>query len=97
MIDVILKRFDNPDETRIFEKGKFETVTLGGMTIGRATYEPGWKWSVDVGQEIGEPYHLVLTKMPGIGLEWAFFLWSSTRVAASAGLRNEQEKLERCC
>ncbi len=56
MIDVILKRFDSPDETRIFEKGKFEIVTLGGMTIGRATYEPGWKWSVDVGKEIGEAY-----------------------------------------
>ena len=56
MIDVILKRFDNPDEVRTFEKGKFETVTLGGMTIGRATYQPGWKWSVDVGQETGEAF-----------------------------------------
>ena len=39
MIEVILKRFENPDETTHFEKGKFETVTLGGMTIGRATYQ----------------------------------------------------------
>jgi quercetin dioxygenase-like cupin family protein len=23
------------------------------MTIGRATYEPGWKWSVDVGSDLG--------------------------------------------
>jgi hypothetical protein len=42
MYEVILKRFENPDETRNFEKGKFELVQLGGMTIGRATYEPGW-------------------------------------------------------
>jgi quercetin dioxygenase-like cupin family protein len=56
MIDVVLKRFDNPDETRIFDKGKFETITLGGMTIGRATYQPGWKWSVDVGKDTGESY-----------------------------------------
>lgn len=56
MIDVILKRFENPDEVRIFEKGRFETVTLGGMTIGRATYQPGWRWSIDVGKEIGEAY-----------------------------------------
>jgi len=56
VIDVILKRFDNPDEVKIFEKGKFETVSLGGMTIGRATYQPGWKWSVDVGEGIGQPY-----------------------------------------
>jgi quercetin dioxygenase-like cupin family protein len=51
--DVILKRFENPDETRVFEKGKFELVQLGGMTIGRATYEPGWKWSEHVGKATG--------------------------------------------
>jgi uncharacterized RmlC-like cupin family protein len=56
MIDVILKRFDSPDETLTFEKGKFETVSLGGMTIGRATYEPGWKWSADVGKKTGDAY-----------------------------------------
>jgi len=48
MLDVILKSFENPDETRLFEKGKFEIVQIGGMTVGRATYEPGWKWSRDV-------------------------------------------------
>ncbi len=56
MNDVILKRFDSPDEVTHFEKGKFETVTLGGMTIGRATYQPGWRWQGDVGREIGEDY-----------------------------------------
>jgi hypothetical protein len=54
MMEVVLKRFDQPDQIRPFEKGKFETVTLGGMTIGRATYEPGWKWSPDVGRGIGQ-------------------------------------------
>jgi quercetin dioxygenase-like cupin family protein len=49
----ILKRFDNPDERRVFEKGKFEVVHLGGMTIGRATYEPGWRWSQHVGPLTG--------------------------------------------
>jgi quercetin dioxygenase-like cupin family protein len=49
MIDCIIKRFDNPDEVRRFEKGKFELVTAGSMTLGRATYEPGWKWSKHVG------------------------------------------------
>jgi mannose-6-phosphate isomerase-like protein (cupin superfamily) len=53
MFEVILKRFEKPDEVRTFEKGKFELVHLGGMTIGRATYEPGWKWSVHVGHAIG--------------------------------------------
>lgn len=53
MNDVILKRFDHPDEVRIFEKGKFEIIHIGGMTIGRATYEPGWKWSQHVGAATG--------------------------------------------
>jgi len=55
-VDVILKQFDNPDEITHFEKGKFETVTLGGMTIGRATYQPGWKWSIDVGTALSEKF-----------------------------------------
>ena len=53
MLDVILKTFDAPDEVRIFDKGKFEVVQVGGMTIGRATYEPGWKWSEHVGPLAG--------------------------------------------
>ena len=55
-IEVVLKRFDEPDEVTEFEKGRFETVTLGGMTIGRATYLPGWKWSDDVGPQVGEAF-----------------------------------------
>jgi hypothetical protein len=53
MISVILKRFEAPDETRVLIKGKFEIVRLGGLTIGRATYEPGWKWSLHVGPAVG--------------------------------------------
>ncbi len=52
-VEVVLKRFETPDETRFLEKGKFELVHLGGMTIGRATYEPGWKWSEHVGPKVG--------------------------------------------
>ena len=54
MIDpVILKRFETPDEVRTMSKGRFEIVRLGDITIGRATYEPGWKWSADVGPSVG--------------------------------------------
>jgi hypothetical protein len=52
-IAVITKRFEHPEEVREFGKGRFELVNIGGMTIGRATYEPGWRWSVDVGPGIG--------------------------------------------
>ena len=53
MLDVIIKRFERPDEVRELLKGKFELVQLGGITIGRATYEPGWKWSEHVGPGLG--------------------------------------------
>jgi hypothetical protein len=53
MLEVILKRFEEPDEIRTFEAGKFEVVRVGNMTIGRATYKPGWKWSVHVGAGLG--------------------------------------------
>ncbi|PYK64585.1 MAG: cupin [Verrucomicrobia bacterium] len=52
-VNVILKRFESPDEVRVMQKGRFELVRLGGMTIGRATYEPGWKWSEHVGPSVG--------------------------------------------
>jgi hypothetical protein len=52
-LETILKRFDAPDEVQVFDKGKFELIRLGGMTIGRATYQPGWKWSADVGPGVG--------------------------------------------
>jgi quercetin dioxygenase-like cupin family protein len=52
-VTVILKLFEAPDEVRMLQKGRFELVHLGGMTIGRATYEPGWKWSEHVGPSVG--------------------------------------------
>jgi hypothetical protein len=52
LVDVVLKRFESPDET-LLKKGKFEIVRIGGMTIGRATYEPGWRWSEHVGPGVG--------------------------------------------
>ena len=52
MLDVVLKRFEVPDEVRTFQKGKFELVHIGGMTIGRATYEPGWRWSEHIGRSL---------------------------------------------
>jgi quercetin dioxygenase-like cupin family protein len=53
MLDVIIKRFDQPDEVREMQKGRFEVVHLGGLTIGRATYQPGWRWSEHVGPMVG--------------------------------------------
>ena len=73
--DVILKRFEKPDETRNMVKGRFELVHLGGLTIGRATYEPGWKWSEHVGPGVGaklctvEHVGLVLAGIAAVAFE----------------------------
>jgi mannose-6-phosphate isomerase-like protein (cupin superfamily) len=42
------KHFSRPDEKRDFDKGQVELVSLGGVTFGRATLQPGWKWSTCV-------------------------------------------------
>lgn len=43
-----LKNFGKPDEVRDFPKGRVELVYIGGASIGRATFQPGWKWSTSV-------------------------------------------------
>jgi len=43
------RSLDQPDGTRPFvERGQVHVVSLGETTIGRATFEPGWRWSTDV-------------------------------------------------
>jgi hypothetical protein len=53
VVGIQTKRFNAPDESRKFPKGVFELAKLGEVTIGRAAYEPGWKWSEHVGRETG--------------------------------------------
>jgi quercetin dioxygenase-like cupin family protein len=52
-VGVILKRFEAPDEVREMPLGRFEVVRIGGLTVGRATYQPGWRWSQHVGPGVG--------------------------------------------
>ena len=47
------RRKDNKDlsksvEVRVFPKGKVELITIGGATIERTIFEPGWQWSRSV-------------------------------------------------
>ena len=43
------KTFDKPDETRPFvANGRMEVVKVGGHSVGRGTFEPGWRWSEHV-------------------------------------------------
>ena len=39
------KSLNRPDEVRTFDKGKVEIINVGGRTVGRATFQPGWIWS----------------------------------------------------
>ena len=39
------RNLSQPEQKRTFDKGLVETVSLGGVTFGRATLQPGWKWS----------------------------------------------------
>ena len=43
-----VKSFAKPDEVRTFPKGRLELIKVGGATIGRAYFEPGWKWSKSI-------------------------------------------------
>ena len=43
-----LKSFGKPDDVRTFPKGRVELVNIGGATIGRAVFEPGWRWATSV-------------------------------------------------
>jgi len=42
------KSFERPDEVREFPKGRLELVNIGGVTVGRSTLDPGWRWSDSV-------------------------------------------------
>ena len=48
MKSIEVKTFDSPDETRTFDKGKVELIVIDGRTVGRATLQPGWRWSESV-------------------------------------------------
>lgn len=44
---LLRKSLDRPDEVRPFTNGKLELVDAGGL-VGRAVFQPGWRWSNDV-------------------------------------------------
>ena len=42
------KTYKTPDEVRTFANGKMEILNIGGGVVGKATLEPGWRWSEHV-------------------------------------------------
>src|SRR5215469_8531580 len=67
----------------MFEKGKFEIVRRGGMTIGRATYLPGWKWSQHVAPNVGKNH----CEIEHVGL-----VVSGCATAANRGPRSDRHE-----
>ncbi|MDE3069535.1 MAG: cupin domain-containing protein [Acidobacteriota bacterium] len=62
MSELIVKSLEQPEESRTpSERGRIDMVALGETTVGRATFEPGWRWSEDVkphaGTELCEVTH----------------------------------------
>lgn len=47
------KSFNKPEEVRTFTLGKLELVTLNGAKLGRATFQPGWRWSTSLKESSG--------------------------------------------
>lgn len=48
-----VKNFRKPDEVREFPNGRLELIQMGGATVGRATFKPGWRWSNSVQPLVG--------------------------------------------
>jgi hypothetical protein len=50
LAELASKRFETPDEVHKVtdDKGQVEVVDLNGHSVGRGTFEPGWRWSVNV-------------------------------------------------
>lgn len=60
------RRFSEPSDVRTIPRGRIEIVELDDTVVGRMTYEPGWRWSVDVrpiaGTETCQYHHLGVTQ-----------------------------------
>jgi class 3 adenylate cyclase len=49
------KTLASSDDVRAFPNGRAEVVRIDEATIGRVTYEPGWRWSKDLAPIMGTP------------------------------------------
>ena len=49
------KSFAVPDDVRTMPKVRFATVGLDDATVGHCRFEPGWRWSTDMGPMVGVP------------------------------------------
>jgi hypothetical protein len=81
-----LKSFRTPDEIREFPRGRLGLMKIGGATIGRAIFEPGWRWATSV-QPIAktsscEAPHFQYHMRRGWGLAWSYGFTSLSLLCA---------------
>ena len=59
------RHFTEPDDVRLIPNGRIDVVELDDRVVGRMTYDPGWRWSVDVkpiaGTESCQFHHVGVT------------------------------------
>lgn len=48
MKNALVKNFSKPDMIRTCPKARLELLRLGGATVGRTVFEPGWRWATSV-------------------------------------------------
>jgi hypothetical protein len=53
------KNFNAPDEVKQFEKGRQDIVKIGGATVLKGTFQPGWRWTTHVGPIAKTPLDMV--------------------------------------
>ena len=79
------KTFTHADETRTFERGQVDLVSIGDSEIGRLTLQPGWRWSDHVkplaGTELCEAPHFQYHAAGTLRIQMA----DGTEFEASAG------------
>lgn len=79
------RALDQPDEVRRPDRSLVEVLTLGGHTIGRFTFKPGWSWAGCIkpvaGTDHCEKHHV------GFCISGRIEVWQpgGERVAISAG------------
>jgi hypothetical protein len=72
---VQVRSLDQADEKRSFLNGVVDMVTIADTMIGRARFEPGWRWSNDV--------------KPIAGTDWCMVLHEGYRVSGTAIVQAE--------
>ncbi len=69
------RRFSEPSDVRTIPRGRIDIVELDDTVVGQMTYEPGWRWSVDVkpiaGTDACQYHHLGVTQSGRLRVQMA--------------------------